>query len=172
MNWIDFAFLALVIFAGIFGFRKGIIKILVLVSAYLLGTAAAIVLSGRGADILVYYTGISPALARITALLSIFILVSLFVRGLGLLLGKIARAALPGIDRSAGLLLGLALAGILIALAVTYMCTAEEASPLRQLYEGSVISRFIVRHIGSLLPADYFREEAGRARSAPIFPIC
>lgn len=170
MNWMDAIFFGLVLIAGFIGFRKGLVRIMVITAAYLSGIAAAITLAPQAAEFTARWIKISPVLARAAAMVLVFLLVSLLVRGIGLLLEKITRAALPGFDKTAGLLLGLVLAGILITLTAVFTCTAEDSSALRSLHEGSAASRFLMRRLERFLPEDTRAPGQGSSRDGTFLP--
>ncbi len=145
MNWIDAAAFALLIALGIIGFRRGIIDIIVIAAAYLAGLTASVALSEAAGTLLVRYAGMPAAVSRAIAAVAIFIACLLAVRGAGRVLKKLIALLLPGIDKTCGLLFGLFLASVVIALASIFLYAAPESSAPRELYENSFTARFVIR---------------------------
>ncbi len=154
MNWIDAILLLLLFFLSFLGFRRGIIGIVVIISSYLAGIIAAVILSEPAGELLSYYTRIPGTFSRIIAPVIIFLLTALAVRGIGLLLKKLVSLALPGADRACGLLFGLILAGILIILTSIFLYISPEDSAAGRLYDESFTARLVIRNLRRFSPEE------------------
>ena len=152
MNWIDAIFMLLLFLLSFLGFRRGIIGIVVIIASYLAGIMAAVILAEPAGAMLSHYTRVPETFSRIIAPLIIFLITALAVRGVGLVLKKLVSLALPGIDRACGLLFGLILAGILIALTSIFLYISPEDSAAGRLYDGSFTPGLVIRALEKLSP--------------------
>jgi membrane protein required for colicin V production len=152
MTWLDGAFLLLIFLLSFLGFRRGIVHIIVIISSYSAGVIAAVMLAGYAGEILSGYAEIPDAFARIIAAAAVFIITVLLIRGAGWLLKKIVSLALPGIDKACGLVFGIVLAVILIAICSIFLYISPLDSKPGMLYDDSFTPKIVMKWLDALSP--------------------
>ncbi len=127
MNWVDIAVLIVAAFSGMLGFLRGVVRELFGLAAWV-GAALAAIVFYEQADGFARRAIADPNIADPVAFAVIFLIVlivlTLIARTLG---GAVRRSALGGLDRTLGLVYGLA-RGAALAIAA-YVIAASVQSP-------------------------------------------
>ena len=150
MNWIDAAAFGVIALLAFMGLRRGIIDIVVILSAYAAGLIAAVFLYTHLGKLISSHAGIPQTFSRVIAFAGAFLITAASVRAAGWLLKKIVRLALPGIDKICGLVFGLLLGIIIVVLGSMFLYVSPLNSYAGKLYDGSFTPGFIMNSLESL----------------------
>lgn len=108
MNWVDLAVLVIVAFSGMLGFLRGMVREVLGLAAWVGAGLVAILLNQQSQDFLHRFIpnpDIMLPVAFLLPFLVVLIVLSLLARLLG---GAVRKSALGGLDRTLGLVFGLA----------------------------------------------------------------
>ncbi len=150
MNWIDAAAFGIIALLAFLGLRRGIIDIVVILSAYAAGLIAAVFLYTHLGKLISSHAGIPQTFSRVIAFAGAFLITAVCVRAAGWLLKKIVRLALPGIDKICGLVFGLLLGFIIVVMGSMFLYRSPLNSHAGKLYDGSFTPGFIMNSLEKL----------------------
>lgn len=143
MTWVDFAIVGVVAISGLLAFARGLVSEVLGLGAWIAAAVAGFYLYPLLEPHVMGWTGFSPDIAQIVAVGAIFLVALLVFAMITGRIGAIVRnSALGGIDRTLGLVFGLARGAVL------------------------VLAAYIAA--GMLIPTDRWPDPAREARSLPI----
>jgi membrane protein required for colicin V production len=148
MNGVDVAVLAVAAFSGVLGFLRGVVREIFGLAAWIGATVASVFFYDQ-ADRIARHSIANPDIADPVAFGAVFLIVlvvlTLVARMLG---GAIRKSALGGLDRTLGLVYGLARGAALVVIAYVIAAAVEvpdqwpepvlEARTLPSIYTGAV----------------------------------
>ena len=158
MNWVDIAVLLVAAFSGMLGFLRGLVRELFGLAAWV-GAALAVVLFADQSVDATRRVIADPDVARAVGVGVVFLVVLIVLTLVARLLGgAVRKSALGGLDRTLGLVYGLARGAALAIAAYIIAATVEpvgqwpepvlEARTLPSIYNGAV-------WVAQRLPEDY-----------------